>query len=452
MKIKNLLESWDRFVKEKQAMQIEGPELEQDRIYIAKLIDTTLQRPTNDQEINKQLRAKTPGVTKRNANLLLYLYKGVDEKGNILNEENVEAVEEELSQRAVSFLDSLGTQKQINIFHADAPHLIHTHLPMMREKAQKNSHQSKYMLSKAPGSFSDFYFARMSNSAVFKDTTANSGMKDFMHKDSPELNNINPQHYYLFKLEYLIEIAYTLIEDEAFGVANEFASYLNIPELDNDSFVKNYIMGISKEAYKAKMELNKQKHPTFGPMIDKQRHRMNRLFRYFYYGENLRDSAEEQIRLIDDYLPKIFDIDTHQVKNNMVPKYSILLSLVWDKFPKESQKKYELQFLKIIYTADRSEDIQYDINNIIREKGVLDIDKPAGARIPMGLAGETEDYRLSVANENLDSIIDLAELGDTQNIPEMWKRFLVTYGRLGKESKDSLSDKISTLKSFLGAK
>ena len=450
MNIKNLLESWDRFVKEKQAMQIEGTELEASRIYIAKLIDTVLQRPTNNQEINKKLRAKIPGITKRNANLLLYLYKGVDEDGNLMNEENVEDVEEELSQRAVNFLDSLETQELIDVFYADSRYLVHHHLPMMREKAQKDSHQSKYMLSKAPGSFSDFFFARMTNSAVFKDTTANSGMKDFMHKDSAELKNINPQHLHLFKLEYLIKIVYKLIEDEAFDISNNMASLQAIPELDNDTFVKNYIMGISKESYDAKMELSKQEHPTFSPMLEEQRHRMNRLFRYFYYGENLRDSAENQVRLIDDYMPEIIDIDTQQVKNNLVPKYSILLSLVWDKFPTESQKKYELSFLKIIYTAKNSKDIKYDINEIIKEKGVLNMDRPDGARMPSGLAGETEDYRLSGANEDLDGIIEIANSGNTKDIQSMWSKFLLVYNRLNQQSKDSLSDKIKTLRSLLG--
>ena len=452
MKLKNLLESWDRFVKEKQAIQIEGTELEENRIYIAKLIDTVLQRPTNNQEINKLLRAKTPGITKRDANLLLYLYKGVDENGNLMNEENVEDVEEELSQRAVNFHDSLETQELIDIFYADAPHLIHFHLPMMREKAQKDSHQSKYMLSKAPGSFSDFYFARLTNSAVFKDTTADSGMKDFMHKDSAELKNINPKHLYLFKLEYLIEIVYELIQDEAFNISNSIGALANIPELDNDTFVKNYIMGISKKSYEAKMELNKQEHPTFGPMIEKQRHRMNRLFRYYYYGEYLRDPIDKQIELADQYLAKIIDIDTHQVKNNLVPKYSILLSIFWEKIPPVIQKKYELPFLKIVYTAKNSDDISYDTNELIREKGVLDKDRPEGANIPLGLAGETEDYRLSEANEELDSIIELATSGDTKDIQKMWSKFLLIHSRLNQQSKDSLSDKIKTLKSLLGAK
>jgi hypothetical protein len=452
VKLKNLLESWDRFVKEKQAMQIEGTELEENRIYIAKLIDTVLQRPTNNQEINKQLRAKTPGITKRDANLLLYLYKGVDENGNLMNEENVKDVEEELNQRAVKFHDSLETQELIDIFYADAPHLIHFHLPMMREKAQKDSHQSKYMLSKAPGSFSDFYFARLTNSAVFKDTTAGSGMKDFMHKDSDELKNINPKHFHLFKLEYLIEIVYELIQDNAFDISNNLGSLWTIPELDNDTFVKNYIMGISKKSYEAKMELNKQEHPTFGPMIEKQRHRMNRLFRYYYYGEYLNSTTEEQVKLIDDYMPKILDIDTHQVKNKLVPKYSILLSLVWNNFPKESQKKYELPFLKIVYTAKNSDDIEYDINKIIKEKGVLGTDKPAGANVPMGLAGETEDYRLGGANEDLDKIIEMATTENNKDIQKMWSKFLLVYNRLNQTSRDSLSDKIKTLKSLLRKK
>jgi len=449
MKMQTIIESFERFVKEKRATNLTGTDIEEARISVAKLIDSVLQRPSNNGKINKLLRAKTPGVTKKDANLLLYLYKGMDEMGNLLEEENVGAVEEELGIRAQNFLDSFETEDQFSVFLADAPSLIKSHLPMMRKKAQKDSHQSKYMLKTAPGSFSDFYFARMANRAVFKDTTANSGMKDFMHKDSPELKNINPEHNYLFRLEYLIQIAYDMITDGLYG--NKTQPITEDP-LTNDVFVKNYIMGISQDAYDAKQKLDKEEHPTFGPIIDKQRQRMNHLFRYFYYGKHLRDPLEQQIQLVDDYMPKILDIDNHQVKNNMVPKYSILLSLVWKELPPESQKKYELPFLKIIYTAKNSEDIEYDINVLIREKGVLENDKFAGSRTPVGLAGETENYLLNNVTEDLDSIISLAEKGNTSQIPDMWKNVLLSYNRLNKQSKDSLSDKLATLRSLLEVK
>ena len=75
MKMKTIMESFERFVKEKRATNLIGTDIEEARINIAKLIDSVLQRPSNNSEINKMLRAKTTGVTKKDTNLLLYLYK-----------------------------------------------------------------------------------------------------------------------------------------------------------------------------------------------------------------------------------------------------------------------------------------------------------------------------------------------------------------------------------------
>ena len=368
MKMKTIMESFERFVKEKRATNLIGTDIEEARINIAKLIDSVLQRPSNDSEINKMLRAKTPGVTKKDANLLLYLYKGVDEEGNLLEEENVGAVEEELGIRAQNFLDSFETEDQFSVFLSDAPSLIRDHLPKMREVASGDSHQSKFMLKASPGAFSDFYFARLKNDRVYKDTTAGSGMKDFMHKDSPELKNINPEHNYLFRLEYLIQIAYDMITDGLYG--NEPQPITDDP-LTNEVFVKNYIMGISQDAYDAKKELDKEEHPTFEPIIADRRYSMNKLFRYFYYGDYLRDTVEKQKKLIDEEMPIILDTDKQQVKNRLVPSYSLLLNLVWHNFPQESKDKYQKIFKSIVHTAEKSSFINYNIEDLVKKSGVL---------------------------------------------------------------------------------
>ena len=207
---------------------------------------------------------------------------------------------------------------------------------------------------------------------------------------------------------------------------------------------------MSTAKYDSEMETLKTENPTFSPIIQNQTHRMNHLFRYFYYGKNLGDSEQEQINLIDDYLPQIIDIDTHQVKNNLVPKYSLLLTLFWDKFPKESREKYKKSFVKIVYTAENSDSIQYDINEIIREKGVLDLDRPSSTIIPSGLAGETESYRLSNANKDLDVMIKKVKENQRDELPSLWNTFLHVYNKLEKKSKDSLKDKINSLHSSLG--
>ena len=368
MKMKTIMESFERFVKEKKAINLTGTEIEEARISIAQLIDSVLQRPSNDSEINKMLRAKVPGVTKKDANLLLYLYKGVNEKGLLTNDENIGMVEEELNLRAQNFLDSFETEDQFSVFMADAPLLIKSHLPKMREVASGDSHQSKFMLRASPGAFSDFSFARLKNDKVYKDTTAGSGMKDFMHKDSPELKNINPDHMYIFQLEHVIQIAYEMLKDGLYGEVKP----LQTDPLDNDVFVKNYIMGISDDAYQAKQELDTEDHPTFEPIITDRRFEMNNLFRYFYYGSYLRDTEEQQIKMIDKELPKILDTDKQQVKNRLVPSYSLLLNLVWNNFPQEAQDKYGKLFKSIVYTAEKSKFIDYDIKDLINKAGVLD--------------------------------------------------------------------------------
>jgi len=223
------------------------------------------------------------------------------------------------------------------------------------------------MLRASPGAFSDFSFARLKNDKVYKDTTAGSGMKDFMHKDSPELKNINPDHMYIFQLEHVIQIAYEMLKDGLYGEVKP----LQTDPLDNDVFVKNYIMGISDDAYQAKQELDTEDHPTFEPIITDRRFEMNNLFRYFYYGSYLRDTEEQQIKMIDKELPKILDTDKQQVKNRLVPSYSLLLNLVWNNFPQEAQDKYGKLFKSIVYTAEKSKFIDYDIKDLINKAGVL---------------------------------------------------------------------------------
>lgn len=444
MKMKKIFESFERFKQEMK--EFPGEEIEYIRIDIAKEIDDILQRPSNDQEINNLLKTGMPGVTKRSANLLLYLYKGVDEKGNLLDNEDVKAVMDELDIRVENFLDSFETQAHFLVFLNDAPSLINEFLPLMRETSKPDSHQSKFMLKTAPGNFDAFQFAKKKPFAVFKDTTANSGMKDFMHKQTPELNNINPQHHYLFKLEYLIKIAYEVVQDsiDVFAPDKDQIDIVLKP-LDMKSFVSNYIKGITLATQDHRDTLKQTPHPTISPLLAGQRHKMNRLFRYYYYGEYLRDTEEQQIKLIDDYLPQIIDIDTAQVQSGLVPSYSLLLSMVYSKFPRESQKKYELPFYKILHTAKNSKFINWNIKDIIKQPGVLDIERTENIpMLPLGGAGETEDYRKQFAEKQIDDLIIKAK--NKQNIQSEWQEFQKTWIKLSKETKEFLSDKLEELK------
>ncbi len=445
--MKKIFESFDRFVQEMK--ELPGDEVEYIRIEIAKEIDDTLQRPSNDQQINKLLRKKAPNITKKNANLLLYLYKGVDENGNLLNNENVEAVIDELDVRAEKFIDSFSTQAHFLVFLNDAPILIKEYLPLMRDVARPESHQSKYMLKTAPGNFSAFDFAKKKPFAVFKDTTAQSGMKDFMHKQTPELNNIRPDHHFLFKLEYLIKIAYDIVKDSiSFLAPDKDQINIDIRPLDIKAFTANYVEGITVSTQDYRKELRKTPHPSFSPMVAGQRYRMNKLFRYYYYGDYLKQSEQEQIKLIDDFMPQIIDLDTAQVQSGLVPKYSLLLSMVYKNFPQQSQKKYELPLYKILHTAKKSRFINYDIKKIIKEKGVLDRKRTKDIPfVELGYGGDTEDYRKEYANDLLDSALSGAKKGE--NINDTWKMFSETWQQLSKDTKDSLSDKIQELKSIL---
>ena len=442
MKMKKIFESYERFLDE--LKELPGDEVDYIRIGIAKEIDATLQRPSNDQEINKLLRAKAPSITKRNANLLLYLYRGVDEKGNLLNNENVKAVIDELDKRAENFLDSFETQAHFLVFLNDAPLLMNEYMPRMREVSKQDSHQSKFMLKTAPGHFDAFQFAKKKPFAIFSDTTANSGMKDFMHKQTPELHNINPQHHYLFKLEFLIEIAYDIVKDNIdFLVPDKDQIDIDIKPLIPQRFIANYLKGITVTTDDYRKELQKKPHPTFGPMVKSQRYAMNKLFRYYYYGDYLRDSKEKQIKLIDDYMPQILDLDTENVKAGLVPNKTLLLGLVWKNFPKESQEKYKLPFTKILYTVKNSKWMTYSYKDIINRPGVLDRERGDTAFLPMGSPGETEDHRKEYAEHELNKMIDMAK--NKENIYERWQEFNDLWSKLASDTKEELKPKIKEL-------
>ena len=445
MEMKKIFESYERFLEE--LKELPGDEVDYVRISIAKEIDAVLQRPSNDQQINKQLRARVPGITKKNANLLLYLYRGVDEEGNLLNNENVKAVIDELDKRAEMFLDSFETQVHFLVFLNDAPLLINKYMPRMRETSKPDSHQSKFMLKTAPGNFDAFQFAKKKPFAIFSDTTANSGMKDFMHKQTPELHNINPQHHYLFKLEFLIEIAYDIVKDNIDFLAPDRSKIdIDIKPLVPQRFIANYLKGITVTTDDYRKELHKKPHPTFGPMVKAQRYVMNKLFRYYYYGDYLRDSKEKQIKMIDDYMPLILELDTENLESGMIPNRTLLLALVWDMFPMESKKKYKSPFLKILYTVENTKWMTYSIKDIINKPGVLDRERGDTPWLPM-IGMEPEEYKKEYAENELNNMIDMAK--KKEDISGSWKEFGELWSELGVETKEKLKPKIKELRKIL---
>jgi hypothetical protein len=83
MKMKLIMENWKLFTEAEEPEPERSPDypetdekIQEARIRVGYYIDQKLQRPSNDEEINKAIRAPNSTVDKFSYNLLLYLYQG----------------------------------------------------------------------------------------------------------------------------------------------------------------------------------------------------------------------------------------------------------------------------------------------------------------------------------------------------------------------------------------
>lgn len=174
--------------------------------------------------------------TKADTTLLLYLYKGVDKKGNLLNQEDVKSVNNEIETRVEYFLENLDDREKA-VFLRDSEQIIQF-LKDSRNPKKESKYETLYLAKRAPGGFAHFDFAKR-HRAIYADTTTYGGAIDFMFKSTPELHNINPSHLFLFKLENVIGRIANKIRQE--GYSEEF--YEKIEPLSYKQFYANYNQG-----------------------------------------------------------------------------------------------------------------------------------------------------------------------------------------------------------------
>ena len=209
-------------------------EVQNSRIEIAVNIDRFLQRPfvTVGEEILNDDGEEVTITDPKETNLLLYVYRGIGPAGEILDGENVQAVNRELDQRVEHFLMGLSQFDQ-KVLASDINALIKF---IADEKAehQTKSHVSARMLKNAPGHFDEYLFATR-NRSVYKDTRAG---KDFMLKKSPELKNIPEQHHFIFSMENLMKRVKNALKE----TPDE-----SVPPLDAPAYDANYRLGTKTE-------------------------------------------------------------------------------------------------------------------------------------------------------------------------------------------------------------
>jgi hypothetical protein len=229
--MKKILNEWRKFLNEA-VEKMSEEEIEKHRISIAERIFDALQKPS-------RRRARFP----QELPFLYYLYKGVEpvknEQGELVgykisNENNVDAVLEEIKKRVQIFIYSLDPPED-KIFAADAL--------MMAYYMHKNKQPEAEGLTTAygvgsPGDFDTFIFGK-SRRSFFQPFKKDL---DFMLKKSPELANIPEEHRGLFDMQTIVgEILKTLKRDPSIGV----------PPLTEDQFKANYLEGLRLKDWEA---------------------------------------------------------------------------------------------------------------------------------------------------------------------------------------------------------
>ena len=287
--------------------------LEKVRIAIAIAIHEALLSPTvniGDKQDKKYVfdangnRTEVP-MTKEDATFLLYLYKGISNKGKLGREENIDAVIGELQRRVIIFVESLSDVHRA-VFLADRDKIIE-YMQEARSPKKESNYETMYLAQSAPGGFSSFDFAKRQR-AVFKDTTTYGGAIDFMFKRTPELKNINPEHYFLFKLENVIGRA--TAEVKAQGYSEQV--YKQVTSLEYSEFVANYNLGTST----ARIEHEKAQYEPIYQTRDSVQlyyfYQRNELLKFFY--QKVTDDFKEKLNKDPDQKKSFIDAISEDVR------------------------------------------------------------------------------------------------------------------------------------------
>jgi len=318
-----------------QAQHIDGDvthaseEVQASRIEIALNIDRFLQRPfltvggeilpPDETDISKVEKVTDPKET----NLLLYVYRGVDENGNLQDKQDVAAVNRELNERVGHFLLSLDAFDK-KVLASDIDFIIQS---MIEERSpeEEETHQSTHMLKGAPGHFDDYVFATRRRS-VYKDTRAG---KDFMLKRTPELKNIPEQHHFLFSMENLMGRVKQALGEEPDPT---------IPPLDAVSYDANYRLGDSTE----QIEKERNYEPT---QSEKSMVKVYRNLFMTTYSDPprwlLEMPPEQQLELYGPYFETLLYTIKDRLEAGEYPKEFFDLEKIADNVPLIFFDKYE---------------------------------------------------------------------------------------------------------------
>ena len=251
-------------------------EIQNLRIIISTLIDTTLSKPTLDvntfldpvyhEDQYKWFRDNPteyidaysdaggtygPIRDPKETTLLYYLYRGTyqDENGNwiIGNGENIDDVIKEVRDRAMAFIDAIGDyQELIDVFYSDFKKVLEF-TDKFSEKSEKATAVSSFMSKGSPGEFERMEFAKFRSGAMYGDTTTKGirGTRDHMYKHSPELKNIPEEHRMFFSFDYMWMTCYNLAQEDGLKPSGK-----KVQTLTGQYYADNYRNGITVEENK----------------------------------------------------------------------------------------------------------------------------------------------------------------------------------------------------------
>tara|TARA_Y100000592_G_scaffold3293_1_gene4751 strand:- start:3213 stop:4547 length:1335 start_codon:yes stop_codon:yes gene_type:complete len=265
-------------------------QIEKARLVIARLIDTTLTKPTLDvntfadredeidrdrytwfrdnpsefidaysdqdeddegYDFDKESKSYGPIRDPKETSLLYYLYKGVYKSGGkfyIGNDNNIDKVVKEIRMRANAFIDAIGDyQILVDVFFSDFNDVkkgVNRHVSSQTEPSLVSSFMSKG----APGDFKRLQFAKFRSGALFgtSNTQGIEGTRDHMYKGSKEFDNIPDEHKPYFLFDYIWDVCYTLAQSDGLKQKN------NVIPLDRGTFLINYLNGLTKSEEKAR--------------------------------------------------------------------------------------------------------------------------------------------------------------------------------------------------------
>jgi len=305
--MKKILNEWNRFLTEVDyKTQYHLDELEQARIAVAVAIDRAIMSPKINDEDKKKMssdseesRPKDPAKWKhlvkmadivkkgRKVPFLYYAYRGVDEKGKLLQGKNTRAVLDLTAQKVHDFLqhfdnNEIGKDVFISDFHLIKDRYQEYQQAMADYGKEQGVEASDFVTRSDVGKYSIGPDMNFSVSAIGSGSKPVSFVnQDFMYKDGPEYHNISEKHNYLFSPYFPLALAVILLSNDiisdspeqiidvlrsneqfkfkrayafAMQISIEHAKKVNMPSLTFSEMNANYINVITTSMYSKNIE------------------------------------------------------------------------------------------------------------------------------------------------------------------------------------------------------